>query len=88
METIDLNQTEDNKDYYYFTLYIPTCEILRIKNAGCTACVEKFLEKRYNTNLNRIDNYRNIKIFFNGTESKLNLNNVYKKYQKYFKEIV
>ena len=88
METIDLNQTEDNKDYYYFTLYIPTCEILRIKNAGCTACVEDYLEERYNINLNYIENYRNTKIFFNGTNPQLDLNNVYKKYHKYFKEIV
>ena len=88
METVDLKQNERlNIDtYYYFTLYLPTGEILRVKNAGCTATLEDYLYKRYN--LKNFDGYKYVKTFFNGTKPEVDLNNVYKKYHKYFKELV
>ena len=87
VEQLDLNNKESNQpvDYYYYTLYIPTGEILCIKNGGCTAKVEDYLNEKYN--LNHWDAYKFVKIFFMGTSSKINLDKIYKKYHKYFKDI-
>lgn len=87
IQTIDLNNKEVKQpgDYYYYTLYIPTGEILCIKNGGCTARVEDYLNQKYN--LNHWDAYKSVKIFFMGTNSKINLDKIYKKYHKYFKDI-
>lgn len=89
IETIDLKQNERlgiTDDYYAFSLYIPTGEIIRFKNYSCTAILEKYLLERYN--LNHWNSYKVLKIFHNGTNENLNLDNVYKKYHKYFKEVV
>ena len=85
METVDLKQNErlNIEEYYYFTLYLPTGEILRVKNAGCVATLENYLCERYNLKRMEVPNY--VKIFFNGKESEVNLDRVYKKYHKYFK---
>lgn len=85
METVDLKQNErlNIEEYYYFTLYLPTGEILRVKNAGCVATLENYLCERYN--LKRMEVPNCVKTFFNGKEPEVNLDRVYKKYHKYFK---
>ena len=87
MEIVDLKQNErlNIEEYYYFTLHLPTGEILRVKNAGCLASLEEYLSKRYN--LRRMEVPAYVKTFFNGKEPELNLDNVYKKYHKYFKDL-
>ena len=85
-ETIDLERlSEDGKTYYAFSLYIPTGEILRFKNYGCTARAEKVLFEKYP--LRQFDYYKYIKFFHNGTNPEIDLNNIYKKYHKFFKDV-
>ena len=85
MEIVDLKQNErlNIDEYYYFTLHLPTGEILRVKNAGCDATLEDYLCERYNLKRMEVPNY--VKTFFNGKEPEVNLDRVYKKYHKYFK---
>lgn len=87
IEELDLNNKEPNQpvDYYYYTLYLPTGEILHIKNGGCTAKLEDYLNERYN--LNHWESYKYVKIFFMGTNGSVDLDKIYKKYHKYFKGI-
>ena len=93
METIDLKQKEQIKKsmnieidiYYAFSLHLQSGEILKFKDYGCMSRIDRYLREKYN--LNSWDSYKYVKVFENGTEEKINLKNVYKKYHKYFKGI-
>ena len=81
----DLEQlSDDGKTYYNIVLNLATGEYFMIKNSGCTAHIEHWLEEKYN-----IKNWevgKIFKIFFNKNDDFINLENVYKKYHKYFKK--
>ena len=87
IETIDgKNKESDGNDYYEIALNLKTNEIVRIKNASCSAVAEKMACEYFNVPCNAMT-YKTIKIFFMGTSPNLDLNRIPKKYHKYFNDI-
>ena len=87
IETIDgKNKESDGNDYYEIALNLKTNEIVRIKNASCSAVAEKMVCEYFNVPCNAMT-YKTIKIFFMGTSPNLDLNRIPKKYHKYFNDI-
>ena len=86
MQIYDLkNLSKDGKEYYRIVLNLQNGEYFLVKNSGCTASVEHFLEEKYNLNNYQVSKI--FKIFFNNTDNFINFDNIYKKYHKYFKEV-
>jgi len=81
---IDLGYVSDDGNiYYYIVLDLVSGEYFMIKNASCLAVLEKYLEEKYNLKWWEVQ--KRFKVFFNKTDSNINLDNVYKKYHHYFK---
>lgn len=66
----------DEKDYFDFVLNLDTKEVIRIKNASCTATTEKMAYSYFNS--------KNIKIFFNSNNPDIDFARIPKKYRKFF----
>jgi hypothetical protein len=80
METIVGNyESSDGKSYYNIALNLNNGKYIQIKNAGCSAVAQKLSEKYFLSS--------NVKVFFQSTFDKLNLEMIPKKYHKYFVEL-
>lgn len=78
-------KAENGKDYYNIALNLGTGEYIQIKNASCTAVAEDMALKYFNEDPYCPYTSTMIKVFFQGTESELNMQFIPKKYHKYFK---
>lgn len=99
IQQIDLNKPSDNGKQYYSIVIVTknghtmktikpndgNYDILQFTNYSCDAVIENWLQEKYGFGNSRVwDNYKN---FFHGTESNVNLDYIYKKYHKFFKEV-
>ena len=71
-------KASNGNDYYEFAVNMDTGNIVRIKNASCTATAEKMAVDFFGT--------KNVRILFNSINSEPNLTMIPKKYHKFFKE--
>ena len=96
MKTIDLQQPSNNNKQYYSVVLVSsngqpledlmvgdqTYDILQFTNFTCEMQIVDYLKKHYD--IDRWKEWKYYKIFFHGTNDKIDLTQIYKKYHKFF----